>query len=674
MKNMKKLFLLWMFALVSVASWATVPPLHVDGRYFKDDAGRIVNLHGFAQTFSPWFNERGTKWNNYDVDGCLSYNKGIIDRILATGWKMDFVRQHMDPYWSNNPTKASEWESQHGGYYPENEIYAFEMTRFKTYLEKVFVPMAEYAISKGLYVVMRPPGVCPDVIRTGDAYQQYLISVWDVVSRNAVLKNNPGILFELANEPISIVDANGKKAGTDEMARYIQPVVDIIRQNGCDNILLIPGLGWQAQYAGFAATPVTGGNIGYAVHCYPGWYNGNHGDNNVEINYADFKKGWEEQITPCSNFAPIVVTEMDWAPAKYDASWGKAYTGTAGGNGFGANFKRLADESGNVSWLLFTEGHHLAAFKDQAPSNGQYTFLTDPEACPWACYHWYQDYAKQRQNGVVPQVTSVNLARTSITMTPGSILSMPLTATTADGLVLDVAGDAEYTVSNPAVLMMNGGTLVGRSEGETDIEVRYTDPQGTLHTYQVHVIVSFFPLTADGFNPSIWETGTFNPSTGNLHTGQWGFGGWWYTNGIDLSSYRYIVARLNRTQSCGASFRLFDENNYWAGASENDFGSRTELVLDLHNLTKTNGAKIDPSHLYIVGFWTNGSGDVSIKEVFVSDDGKTRATGIEPLLMTGETPPSVARGIYDLQGRRINSTVSLAPGLYIIDGRKTLVK
>ena len=65
---------------------------------------------------------------------------------------------------------------------------------------------------------------------------------------------------------------------------------------------------------------------------------------------------------------------------------------------------------------------------------------------------------------------------------------------------------------------------------------------------------------------------------------------------------------------------------------------------------------------------------ISIKEVFVSDDGKTRATGIEPLLMTGETPPSVARGIYDLQGRRINGTVSLAPGLYIIDGRKTLVK
>ena len=669
---MKKQLLIFLFSLMSVMTWAQVAPLHVDGRYFKDDAGNIVNLHGFAQTFSPWFNERGTKWSNYDVTACLNYNKGIIDQILAAGWKMDFVRQHMDPYWSNNPTKASEWERIHGGYYPENEIYAFDMNRFKKYLEEVFVPMAEYAISKGMYVVMRPPGVCPEVIQTGGEYQQYLLNVWDVVSRNLKLKNNPGVMFELANEPIAIKDASGKQAGTDELARFMQPIVDKMRANGCNNILLIPGLGWQSQYAGFAATPVQGDNIGYAVHCYPGWYNGNHGDNNVEINYNDFKKGWEDQITPCSNFAPIVVTEMDWAPAKWDSSWGKAFTGTAGGNGFGANFKRLADESGNVSWLLFTEGHHLAAFRDQAPANGQYTFLTDPEACPWACYHWYQEYAQQRQSGYVPTVTSVNLASTYISLTPGGIKTLPLTATTTDGLVLDVAGDATYTNSNPAAVAVMGGTLVGRNQGESLVDVSYTDPQGGAHTWQVHVNVSYFPLTADGFNPSIWETGTFDPATGNLHTGQWGFGGWWYDSGIDISAYRYIVARLNQQQSCGASFRLFDENSYWSGASENDFGSKTELVLDLQNLKKTNGNKLDPSHIYIVGFWTTGGGTVSIKEVFLSNDGRTPA-GIEGVL-TDEKPALERRGVYDLQGRRLPEGQSLRKGLYIVNGRKTIVK
>ena len=55
---------------------------------------------------------------------------------------------------------------------------------------------------------------------------------------------------------------------------------------------------------------------------------------------------------------------MDWAPARYDASWGKAITGTLGGPGFGANFKYIVDNAGNVSWLLFTSPHLLADFKD----------------------------------------------------------------------------------------------------------------------------------------------------------------------------------------------------------------------------------------------------------------------------------------------------------------------
>ncbi|MBE6276628.1 MAG: hypothetical protein E7096_09880, partial [Bacteroides sp.] len=122
--------------------------LNVVGRYLKDAQGNIVNLHGFGQTYSPYFNEEGTKWNNYDVDGCLKYNQGIIDKVLAAGWCMDFVRLHMDPYWSDDPTQESVRYEGHE---------RFSVDRFKLYLDEVFVPMAEYAVSKGLYVVMRPP-------------------------------------------------------------------------------------------------------------------------------------------------------------------------------------------------------------------------------------------------------------------------------------------------------------------------------------------------------------------------------------------------------------------------------------------------------------------------------------------------------------------------------------
>ena len=152
----------------------------------------------------------------------------------------------------------------------------------------------------------------------------------------------------------------------------------------------MPGLGYQANYEGFADYPIKGENIGYAVHCYPGWYNSGS-ENTPDVNYQLFNDGWNKQIKPISDLAPIVVTEMDWAPEKYQSSFGKGVTGTAGGTGFGANFKKITDDCGNVSWLIFTTPDLMAKFKDDQ-GNGD-TFLTDNEACPWPTYHWYQDYA-----------------------------------------------------------------------------------------------------------------------------------------------------------------------------------------------------------------------------------------------------------------------------------------
>jgi aryl-phospho-beta-D-glucosidase BglC (GH1 family) len=74
--------------------------------------------------------------------------------------------------------------------------------RFEKYLDLVFIPMAEYAVSKGLYVIMRPPGVCPEKIKVNDLYHKYLERVWKTVAAHPKLKNHPNIMFELANEPI----------------------------------------------------------------------------------------------------------------------------------------------------------------------------------------------------------------------------------------------------------------------------------------------------------------------------------------------------------------------------------------------------------------------------------------------------------------------------------------
>lgn len=575
---MRRLLSILSFLLAMSAVNAQLSPLHVEGPYFKNDKGEVVILHGFAQTFSPWFNEQGSKWNNYDVNECLRYNQGIIDGILNAGWKMTFVRQHMDPYWSNTP---GIWTTG------ENDISAFDFNRFKKYLDEVFVPMAEYAMSKGLYVVMRPPGVCPENICIGDDYHQYLLKVWEYVAQHPSLKNNGAVMFELANEPVRIKNSDGTTAGDQEMTAYMQAIVDVMRQH-CNNILLIPGLGWQQQYAGFIKYPIQGDNIGYAVHCYPGWYNSGVEDD-VDVTYREFKRGWDNMITPIAQQAPIIVTEMDWAPKKYNSSWGKATTGEAGGKGFGANFIRIADETCNVSWLLFTDGHLLAKYDDNAPDGS--TFLTDPEACPRPCFRQYQYYATEEYKRII------------------------------------------------------------NAEG-----YGYVKEEEPL-----------FSLTEKWFNPSIWEHGTFDEATGALTTGQYGFGGWQYPQGADVSDWKYLVVELSQTQSRGASFRLFDVNNYWDKPAMFDFGRETRLVIDLHGMKNDEGRTLDPSHIYIAGFWTLGGSPIYIKDIFLSDDGETPSTVQSPISGSHPLP------VYDLLGRRVGMSDDihyLPNGLYIIGGKK----
>ena len=403
---LKNLLLSTLLLLTCNATFAwegmEMPPLHVEGRNLADPNGNIVKLHGYAQTFSPWFNERGRHWNNYDVAGCLRYNQNIIDRIMAAGWKMNFVRMHMDPYWSNTPGRRIKGE---------NDISAFDFNRFTKYLDEVFVPMSEYAIKKGMYVVMRPPGVCPEKIAVGDDYQKYLLKVWRHVARHEKLKNHPNIMFELANEPINIVGSDGtvgggSKSQFEQLSKYFQEIADTMRAQGCNNILWVPGLGYQSKYAGYADYPIKGKNIGYAVHIYPGWFGSSH-------NYEAFARGWKEDVQPVADFAPIMITEMDWADKKYNASWGKAHTGVAGDHNFGANFKKITDDAENVSWLLFTSPEHLAAFKDEPAKDGNYTFLTDPEACPWPVYHWYQEYARSNYPRKMFTRTAANGAATN---------------------------------------------------------------------------------------------------------------------------------------------------------------------------------------------------------------------------------------------------------------------
>lgn len=479
---------------------STYSGIRVEGRFLVDEAGKQINLHGFAQTYSPWFNEQMTKWNNYDVQACLSYNQGLIDRMISVGWEMDFVRLHMDPYWSNTPGVQTTGE---------NDISAFSMERFEKYLDEVFVPMAEYIVSKGMYVVMRPPGVCPHEIAVGDKYQDYLVSVWDVVSKHPKLCNNGKIMFELANEPVNIL-ANGRQgadsqAHFDEMKKYFQKIVDVMRGNGCQNVLWIPGPAYQGTYWGFANNPIEGDNIGYAVHLYPGWmgsdgYNPDHGDY-AQGGYASFQAGWNEKVQPIADIAPVMITEMDWSPAEYqgagghESAWGTALTGTAGGTGFGANFKYIVDQCGNVSWLFFTWPHLLAKFSPVPPSDGQpYTFLNDPEACPWPCYFWFKEYAG-KADYAIKEIIFGGMKDNEVQVVEGASTSLIVNAIYETGSVTTLTQNVVFSSGDESIVKVNAeGVVTAVGDGSTTITASY---EGKTITATIVVLPTVTVWTTD---------------------------------------------------------------------------------------------------------------------------------------------------------------------------------
>ncbi len=585
--------LIFLYPGILCSQTAELQALHVEGRYLCTPDGTPINLHGFGQTYSPWFNEQGRGWGwSYNTDDCLRYNQGLIDKILEAGWEMRWLRLHMDPYWSNEPGVSTNGES---------DISAFSLTRFKKYLDEVFVPMTEYATSHGLYVVMRPPGVCPKELFIGGEYQKYLLTVWGVVASHERLRNNPAVMFELANEPVNILGTNGTigssgDAHAEACSQFFQAIVDSIRSCGADNVLWVPGLGYQSQYSGYVKYPIQGDNIGYAVHCYPGWYGSDsesdtgsaeQGVVTKGAGYLEFQSGWNAQVAPIAEIAPILITEMDWAPQKYNASWGKATTGTAGGVGFGANFRYIMDRTGNVSWMLFTGPELLAKYDDSVP-DGQ-TFLTDPEACARPCYRWFKEYA--------------------------------------------------------------------------DPNWQFED------TLAIHTLS--FPGSDALFNPSIWEKGSFDASTGCLITGQYGFGGWNFPLGIDLSAWKYLVVVMRQPAASSSwSFRLFDENNYWTGCYQNDFGRAERCVVPLHEMYRAGThVAVDPSHIYIAGFWSYGNTPIYIDHLYLTnDDDYAEPDALESIPVN----PSEASRYYTLQGLPVKHPQP--GGIYIRASRRSSLK
>lgn len=403
---MKRLLILWLLFGVCAVSQALdemvkpLPTLHIEGKWLVDKHGNHVVLHGVMDTPNMYFNgwRWGSPWDwenpaDYDRDGapkCLAYFEKLFKGLEKA--KCDVFRLHLDPAWTNDPTKESDGKES-----GEADISRFSERRLKIYMEELYLPLCEKAMNYGMYVVVRPPGVCPNNLKVGDYYNDYLMTVWDIFSKDPFVQKYAGqISIELANEPVNLRNAEGKEDAA-ALHDFFQPIVDKIRSNGFTGIIWAPGTGWQSNYTSYATHPIEGENIGYAVHDYAGWYGCSDDTPNPDNKIKQFHK----QV-PVVDTNPIIITEVDWSPYKEGTGhynehgdWVLSNYGTwatASTSKWGKAFKALLDYYGNISMTLSGTGCLIDI--DQLLKNGSVVPAFDglEEACGKACMDWYAEY------------------------------------------------------------------------------------------------------------------------------------------------------------------------------------------------------------------------------------------------------------------------------------------
>ena len=541
--KMKRNIITWLMLLSCITIWAQgvkpLPTLHVEGRWLVDKHGNQVVLHGVMDTPSSYFN--GGRWHgtikgswtdsqgihyvydDYNETGrinCLNYFEKLFAGMEQA--KCNVFRLHMDPAWTNNDNITASGFSKNaqnktidpngqevGG---EADISHFSETLYKQWLPTLYLELVKKAMNHGMFVVVRPPGVCPHNLKVGDYYNQYLMLVWDIFSQNEYVKEHAGqISIELANEPVSVKNASNQD-DPKALHDFFQPIVDKIRSNGFTGIIWVPGTGWQANYTSYAQYPITGNNIGYAVHDYEGWY----GCVDKDLTASDVPTATQRKIeqfhnqVPVVDTNPVIVTEIDWSPnnpgaGHYDehGKWVEPNYGTwctGRTSVFGTITKGVYDHFGNISMTLSGTGCLIDIDKLLATNTVSPAFDGLAEACGKACMDWYAEYYNvnwphaddEAETGDAYTLQKIEADPNDIELMTGAEKLIKLTATYADGHTKDISAIATYNVDDPTVLSITNGVIKALKSGSAKITASYKAPAGDEKQVVINVKVNGF--------------------------------------------------------------------------------------------------------------------------------------------------------------------------------------
>ncbi|MBO4664990.1 MAG: cellulase family glycosylhydrolase [Bacteroidaceae bacterium] len=397
--NIRKLITLCLFLLAVTANAQLRPALHVDGNQLRDEVGNKVVLHGVMDSPNP--NANRSRWGILTIDdsipACLAYFDKVLDAITdkEQGACADVLRFHIDPAWTNRTDIAPD-PNQYG----EADISRFSANKLKTYFKKLYWPLISKALNHGMYVIMRPPGVCQSSISVGGDYQEYLTDVWEQLSRNDSIKKYSGqISIELASDPIRVTNKSGLVT-KNALRDFFQPIIDVIRKNGFNGIIWAPGTHWQSEFADYIQYPLVDENLGFAVHAYEGRF-----DVDEELCEHDYAVRRFVKCVPVLYTNPIMITETDWSPidpesGREDAEGNIMYGNygtwsTATTSNWGMALKAILDSYDNVGTIISAPDFYVDIDEYLETGKVRPGLYGISEACGEPFFGWYQEWEKK---------------------------------------------------------------------------------------------------------------------------------------------------------------------------------------------------------------------------------------------------------------------------------------
>ena len=324
---------------------------------------------------------------------------------------------------------------------------------------------------------------------------------------------------------------------------------------------------------------------------------------------------------------------------------------------------------------------------------GLFCYATRNDSDGYADFDWFSTESKYDESLFYPETfegfnedmltaTDLKVNAESMEIMVAGSTTLTLTATFRDGHTENVAAKASYATDAMGVVEIKGGQIRGLCDGTANITATYIDPMGTPHTATFSVRSTFFPFGKEYINTSLFSQGTYTESTRTFKPGQWGQMGWEYTNGADFSPYKFLVIKLAKVQNCDAHLNIFTAASIWSDCCESpSFGSKKQIVINLTTAKYTSGDKkgkpLDTKNIRIVDFWANGNGTIVVDDMYLTNN-----DDYSPETHNAVTDLTANKriAVYSLSGLRLRSSAdpatltTLPAGLYIIDGKKVMIK